>query len=35
MSQFIHTLNILVNDLLDSDRYFYAAIYSYLEYVSN
>ena len=34
MSHLIRTLNILVNDLLDSDRYFYVAVDPYLEYLS-
>jgi len=35
MSHLIRTLNILVNDLLDSDRYFYVALDPYFEYLSH
>ena len=34
MSQFILTLNMLVIDLIYSDRYFYVALDPYLEYLS-
>ena len=35
MSQLIRSWNILVNDLLDSDRYIYVAVDPYLEYFSH